>query len=1356
MLVAAWQNETDPAAKLALVSALADMLSDTTDDAAVAALLQADSCTDAIRAEVARRTADRRRTAIAATEKQSTVPFVSAALERTALERTGVYVARILQQHLATDPGARSWTAEGTAAFVDISGFTKLSEQLARKGREGAEQIADAIGKSFEAVLEVAYSNGGSLLKFGGDSLLLWFASPDHVARACRAAVLMRRALRDAGRVRVPGAKATLRMSQGLHSGHFNFFAVGESHIELLPVGPSWSRLVAIENDAGADRILMSADTAALLPSRCVGEAVGTGNVLRREPPNCRESLPRVPRPTLPSDMLARALSPAIRDHVTSAGATPEHRPVTVAFIRFEETDRLIADAGPVTAADALHRLVSTVQHAAERRGVTFLASDVDVDGGKLILTAGAPKVSGEDEERMLLALRDIASADLPLPIRIGVHRGSVFAGDIGPVYRRTYTVMGDAVNLTARLMAAAGHGEIYATADVLERSNTLFAARQLAPLGVKGKARPVDAWSIGAVTGSRSRHASLEDYPLVGREREIALARDALESARAGRGRLIEVVGEAGIGKTRILESLRADAADMRQLHAVCEAYSASTPYSVFIELLREYMGFGRDDTEDVIEARLRDVVSAIAPDLVPWLPLVAIAFGLELAPTPEVALLAERNRRSKLHEVVGQFLGELMREPALVEIESVDHMDAASAELLTALLGTLHERPWLVAITRRGTGSGFSAPELPSVTQIALQALSFKDALRITELATEKRPLPLHMLRTVAERSGGNPQYLRDLLRAAVESGGVGGLPDSAETAAMARIDALTPQDRAVVRRAAVFGLTFHPRNLAWLADDECPEPTAGTWERLAQFFDEEGDGYVRFRRSLLRDAAYEGLPYKLRRRLHGVVAAQLEQELDDPDDASAILSLHYFVAGEYASAWRYATIGAKRAQEVYAYVEAAGLFSRALESAERVSTVTGSELCAVHESLGDSWNHAGEFKKASDAYGDARKLVENDALWKSRLLLKRSKMEEKLGKCAEARRWAARARKALVDATGRDVSRHAADVDAWYATVLQTEGRPHRALRWARRAVEEAEAVDDAEALGAAYFVLGWVHSDLGQGGAEPMWQRSLEAYRRAGNRERQAGLLANLGAACHWDGRWDEALSYYELGRQQSLAIGDLVDSELARINVAELLTDRGEWEQAEKILLESLPRWRALEYRYFLAACLSVLGRVALRSARYDDALLRLDEARALFEHTGAAQEVLDIDARIAECRLLRGEFETALALADATLARARNGKDVPKVAALLERVRGYAYARRGETEVARRSFEASLAAARARRDHFEITLATLAQIALDQAQGREPAAELVAERDALIERLRIARLSPLPPLGTAS
>ena len=455
-------------------------------------------------------------------------------------ERVVPYLARILQLHLLSDPEAPCWSAPGTALFADVSGFTQLSEQLARKGREGAEQIADTIGGSFASILKVAYENGASLLKFGGDALLLWFQDYGHAARACAAAVRMRGMLDDVGRIELPGASVTLRMSQGVHTGTFDFFAVGASHLEMLPVGPAWSRTVAMEHAAGAGR-----------DPRQSGDRRSAAEGMRRRVrgrraccwlanrPATTKRLPYVPRPKMAPEPLLRCLSPAIRAHVQAGGGTSEHRPVTIAFIRFEGTDALIEKSGAAAAAEALHRLVSIVEAATEEQGVAFLGSDVDADGGKLILTAGAPTATGDDEDRMLLALRKIVESDPPIPLRIGVHRGAVFAGDIGPAYRRTYTVMGDAVNLTARLMAKAEPGHIYATADILDRANTLFATTKLEPFAVKGKAEPVQAWSVGRAEGSRTRQVSLQRLPLTGRNAELGIVRKTFTSARSGEGRL-------------------------------------------------------------------------------------------------------------------------------------------------------------------------------------------------------------------------------------------------------------------------------------------------------------------------------------------------------------------------------------------------------------------------------------------------------------------------------------------------------------------------------------------------------------------------------------------------------------------------------------------------------------------------------------------------------------------------------------------------------------------------------------------------------------------------------------------------
>ena len=1280
-------------------------------------------------------------------DSASLAPDVAAAEPRA--ERASLYVARILQQHLVDDPDSRHWTRDGTAVFVDISGFTKLSESLARKGRVGAEQITEATGHIFELMLAVAYENGGSLIKFGGDALLLWFEGDGNAGRASRATVLMRQVLRDVGQVELPDGKVALQISQGVHSGRFHFFAVGSAHTELLPVGPAWSHLVAIERGADADEIVVSPDTASALPAECLGEAKGPGRLLQQEPAGYAEKVPLAPRPKIPPELTARCLSPSIRAHVLAGGGTSEHRPVTIAFIRFEGTDALIAGLGPEMAAEALHRVLNVVEAAIEEHDVTFLASDVDADGGKLILTGGAPKVTGNDEERMLLALSKIASSNLPISVRIGVHRGAVFAGDIGPPYRRTYTVMGDAVNLTARLMAKAEPGTIYATADVLDRSHTLFETTKLEPFAVKGKEEPVQAWSVGRAQSSKARQVSTQRLPLTGRNVELGVIRKAFVSARGGAGRLIEVVGDSGIGKTRLLEALRDAATGLNKQHATCEAYTASTPYAVWTELLREYMNFGRDDAEAAIVERLREEVVKQAPDLDPWFPLIAIPFGLDVEPTPEVSMLAETNRRAKLHESVARFLAAVMPKPQLVEIENAHHMDEASAELLTYLIGEIGAHPWLFAVARQGS-KGFVAPETETVVRIELKPLAPPDTLRLAQLATQQTPLAPHVLEVVATRSGGNPQFLRDLLQKVVDSGGIADLPDSAEAATMATIDSLSPEERTVVRHAAVFGLTFHPRMLAWFAGEEgFSAPAPAMWSRIGDMFDEEPDGYMRFRRSLLRDAAYEGLPYKLRRRLHSIVATRLAEEVDHPEDIANILSLHYFEAGEYQPAFRYATAAAKGAEGGYAHVEAAKLYSRALEAGRQLGDLPDSEVAAVHRALGDAWYRAGEFQKASDAYIAARPLVASDPLTDSELLFKISHVEDKCGNYGEALRWTERARAVLEGIQDPEAARQTARCSAWYALLLQSAGRTNEALDWAERAVAEGEAAQDPETLGDAYLVQGWAYSELGKKGAVQLMERSLEAFERAGNVTARAGLLSNLGAVCQWEGLWDEALSYFERGREALLRIGSLVNAAVTRVNMATLLIDRGEWGEAEALLLETLPVWKSSQHLYFLADCLYQLGRVLLRTGRLNEALSSLEEAKATFLRVGAAGEVSAVDASVAECRIRMGNPDAALELVNDMLGRAESSPGIKKIVPLLERIQGHALLLKEDLWGARDALESSLAAARERNDRFEVMLTSLVLIEVDRLEGVEPPLEMVNESRALLASLKVRAVPSL-------
>ena len=306
------------------------------------------------------------------------------------------FVPRLTLEWLRDHPEAQWREVEGTLAFVDISGFTAMSERLSALGKAGAEEITEVLNATFAALLAVAYAQGGGLLKFGGDALLLLYEGDEHAARAARAAFEMRRTLRAIGRPKTSAGPIQLKMHAGLHSGRFQFFLVGESHRELLVTGPDASRTVEMEAASEAGEILVSDATAALLGEDTLGEERAGGRLLLTAP-DVRGTVE--PLPNIEGIALEIAVPAPLRAQLLEVGPLEgEHRSAAVAFIHFAGIDEVIATEGPDAAAAALDGLVRTIQAAVEAHGVTFLESDIDRDGGKIILVSGAPQTFGDDE----------------------------------------------------------------------------------------------------------------------------------------------------------------------------------------------------------------------------------------------------------------------------------------------------------------------------------------------------------------------------------------------------------------------------------------------------------------------------------------------------------------------------------------------------------------------------------------------------------------------------------------------------------------------------------------------------------------------------------------------------------------------------------------------------------------------------------------------------------------------------------------------------------------------------------------------------------------------------------------------
>ena len=408
------------------------------------------------------------------------------------------YLPKLVEAWHQDDAPPRLVEIEGTVISADISGFTALSERLAGLGHEGAEELTDLLNRCFTQMIDASEANGGDVVKFGGDALLILFHGPDHAARAVRAMVLMRQIVAQRWATNSV-ARVELGISQGAHSGTYRFSIVDGGHLELFAAGPAVTATVECESDAGRGNILVSADMAELLPEEWLGDRMESGavRIRHRRVGADLTDLDSVRHDTRGVPGLASYMAPALAEQVV-VGSPGEHRMVSVAFLAVGGTDELVEREGPEALHEALETITDGVRDVLATRRVHWLASDAYVNGGKIILTAGAPTSTSEDEDQMLLALHEFMQRPAPLPIKVGVNRGRVFFGDLGSPTRRTFTVMGDAVNLAARLMQKATPGQIVASKLILDQATTTFEVDDLEPFMVKGKSAPIHAAVLG------------------------------------------------------------------------------------------------------------------------------------------------------------------------------------------------------------------------------------------------------------------------------------------------------------------------------------------------------------------------------------------------------------------------------------------------------------------------------------------------------------------------------------------------------------------------------------------------------------------------------------------------------------------------------------------------------------------------------------------------------------------------------------------------------------------------------------------------------------------------------------------
>ncbi len=631
-------------------------------------------------------------------------------------------------------------------------------------------------------------------------------------------------------------------------------------------------------------------------------------------------------------------------------------------------------------------------------------------------------------------------------------------------------------------------------------------------------------------------------------------------------------------MGKSRLLAEFlrRADAPAV--LKITCGQYLRATPYLAVRPTLRTLAGIDVDADPAVAGERLTSWVHDVAPDLTPWLPLLAIPFDANVTPTPESDRIAPEFRRARLQRALLDLLGGVIPAASVLVVEDAHWLDDATHALVVDIAGSVREHSWLIVSSRRPGLPVF--PPSADATQLELQPLGAAAAGALAStLAEDHHGLAPRDIAELAERAGGNPMFVIELVAAAAAQGSTDALPDSIDQLLTSRIDTLAPPDRLLLRDASVMGAVVDTLVLAEAVDDQSVRDIA-RWDPLEPFVAPDDGMTLRFRHALFRTAAYEGLSYRRRALVHAAVGAVIERHASELRGVAGLLSLHFDVAGDHAT--RVALLGPRRART---RAPSTRTSRRPSSSGARcaMQTVPGSrptDVAGVAEALGDVSELLGRYDEADVAYARARKNTD-EPVAVVRLLYLQGMLREKRGRYSDAARWLGRAlTRAAESEDVVDQSENRIEIAIGYSGINYRQGRYAECIKWARRAAADAHRSNDRRALAHALDLVDLALISYPEAGRDHEPGAALAIAEEVGDLVRQTSVLTNLALAAHQAGRWDEAAVLNRRSRAVADQAGDVNSAATALCNLGEVLCDQGRVEEAREVLLEARRIWRA--------------------------------------------------------------------------------------------------------------------------------------------------------------------------------
>jgi tetratricopeptide (TPR) repeat protein len=836
--------------------------------------------------------------------------------------------------------------------------------------------------------------------------------------------------------------------------------------------------------------------------------------------------------------------------------------------------------------------------------------------------------------------------------------------GRIGDDLRMDYTAVGDTTHLAARLQALAEPGGVLVSEFTYRAVEGYVRAEGLGLVPIKGRAEPVRVWNV---TGRRGRRTRLEIRierglsPLAGRQEELGRLMACWERAKSGHGQVVSVVGDAGVGKSRLLfefrQSLRGE--PVTWLEGQCSAYAQGTPYLPLLEILRASFQIEDGDPPLQMEEKLRRGVEILGESIGEAVPFLHELFQLPSMDDSIRHLDPQTKRRRTFDAISALTVAAACHRPLVVALEDLHWADRTTEDYLAFFASAVVDVPILVITTQR-PGQAARWAESPYCTSLGLEVLSERDVEALMKSVLGASQIPAKLLRSVIEKAEGNPLAVEEIAASLRERGiairseddvqWVGDatveFPATIQDIVRARIDRLTEEVKTTLQNAAAIGRQFGATVLAAISDPIVEVSLhLATLKQLELVYEARSFPEIElaFKHAVIQDVAYQTLLARRRVDLHAAIGRVVEEAYADQlDEQLDVLVHHYRLGRRHDKVAHYAVQAGDRAARLHATAEAKAHYEMALEAVRALPAspaTQGAEIDAV-------------VKLA--AVGTTRQDIERD--------------RENLGRA-----------RALAETLGDDA--RLARVLYWLGRLEYVLWNPSAAIDYASRSLEVGERVGDDAVVAPPVNLLGriyWIQSNYTR--AAQMLERSTEQMRRLGNKGEESTAAATAACVFGLMGRFEQARPFADRGIYLAEEIKSPFAIAAAYQQRAIIRDQQGEWAPA----LDDYQIARTVAERVgdvFRAFVLKTWeGRARLMVGEVAAARALEEEGLAIAAKLGTRLILGWQKGFLAACVLAAGDHVTAAALAEEGVqAASETGDRMPL--ALAKRVLADAVAR---------------------------------------------------------------------------